>query len=156
MSIALMRARLAQQLEDISGVRRVYQDEPDIAPASADCPAFVLSMREPFCTAQSAVNSSIDYTWHFDVTFLYTAAGLGSVSETLPALEAYVKKFVDSMAANISGAGTWQDWNKDTATLDFTLGILTRQNASAETRYFGFTTTLDITEFVATTMSAGS
>lgn len=157
MSINAIRARLVTDLGAISGVTKVFHDEPNTQVSPADCPAFVLAFRDPACIAQSVTNSSIEYTWNFDLTFLYKPEGLGNVDENMSAVEDYIKLTIDKLAANITGGGTWRDWNKDTGTLTFNVGILSRPNAAGEqNRYFGFMCELDITESVDTTMSAGT
>lgn len=156
MSIDAIRARLVTDLGAITGVQKVFKDEPNVAPAQADCPCFVLSYRNPACVATSETNSSIEYTWQFDVMFLYKPEGLGNTDANMSALEDFIKLFVDKMSANITGGGTWRDWNKDTNTLAFRAGIIERANASANTRYYGWQCDLDITESVATTFSAGT
>lgn len=155
MSISAVRARLQRQLEQVDGVMRVYTDEPNTAPAAADCPAFLLSFANPACDARSETNSSIEYTWHFDLKFLYKPVGLGNTDENMSALEDYIKLLVDNMAANITGAGTWQDWNKDTGSLNFAVGVLEITGTETPKAFWGFTCRLDITESVLTTMGAG-
>lgn len=156
MSIAAIRTRLEADLKTINSVVKVFKNEPNIAPANADCPCFVLSYRDPACFARSDTNSSIEYTWQFDVMFLYKPEGLGNLDENMSALETYIKLFVDKLSANVTGGGAWRDWNKDTGTLTFTTGILTREGASAPSRYYGWQCDLDITESVSTTFSAGA
>lgn len=157
MSINAIRARLVTDLGAITGVTKVFHDEPDIFPSPPDMPCFILSMRDPMVTATGDTNSSIAYTWHFDLTFIFKPAELGNVAENMSALEDFIKLTVDKMSANITGGGTWQNWNKDSDTLDFSGGILTRPNAPEnQGRVWGWTCALDITESVTTTMSAGT
>ena len=154
MSINAIRTKLVTELGEITGVTKVYHDEPDVAPATPDLPCFILAFRDPCCLARSETNGSIEYTWQFSATFLYKDAGLGKTEENLSGLEDFIKLFVDKMGENISGAGTWRDWNKDTGTLEFTAGIIEKPNAPESTRYWGWTCTLDITESVATTFTS--
>lgn len=157
MSIDAVRTRLVTDLGAISGVSKVFKEDPDIFPSPADMPCIILSMRDPMVTATGETNSSIEYTWHFDVTFLYKAEGLGNTAENLSGLEDFIKLFVDKMCANITGGGTWQNWNKDSNTMDISGGILNRPNAQEnQGRVWGWSCPLDITESVATTMSAGT
>jgi hypothetical protein len=157
MPISEIRTRLGNDLQAINGVVGVFYDEPDVFPAPADMPAFVLSMREPMLTAQAHNNTHVDYTWHFDLTLLYKPEGLGNPAENLSGLENLIKLTIDKLFANASGGDTWIALNKDDGTLEFSGGILTRGNApDATNRVWGFTCTLDITEFVETTFSAGS
>lgn len=155
MSISAIRTRLAAQLESINGVTRVFADEANVAPAAADCPTFLMSFAVPACEARSATNSSIEYVWHFELRFLYKPIGLGNPAENMSALEQYIKLLVDNLSANVTGAGTWQDWNKDTGNLEFTVGVLELAGTEANKAYWGFSCRLDITELVQTTMSAG-
>jgi len=156
MSIDAIRRRLVSDLEGVAGVARVYKDAPDIAPAGADCPAFLLNWREPACIARSATNSSVEYTWQFDIKFLYAPEGVGRVEDNLGALEDFVKLFVDQMYSNFGGGGTWTLLNKDDGTMQFEIGIVTYHSGAAEHRYWGYGVTLNITEYVTTTMSAGT
>lgn len=157
MSIEAIRTRLVSDLGTINGVATVYKDEPVIFPTSADMPAFILSMRDPMVTVQSRTNSSVEYMWHFDLVFLLKPEGLGTVDENMSALEDFIKLTIDTLYANFSGGNTWSVINKDTGTLDFSGGIITRANAPEGTaRVWGWTGILDVTEFVETTMSSGT
>lgn len=156
MSISAIRERLVSDLGAINGVVRVYTDEPPLAPGAADCPCFLLSFRTPACTARSDSNSSMEYTWQFGIMFLYKPEGLGKLDENMSALEGYIKKFVDALGGSITGGGTWRDWNKDIGSLVFSAGVLTREGASVNARYYGWQCDLDITESVATSFSAGT
>jgi len=157
MSIDAIRTRLVTDLGAITGVSKVYKDTPDLFPENADMPCFVLSMRDPMVTAQSMTNSSVDYTWAFDLTFMYKPEGLGNVAENLSALEDFIKLTVDKLFANFTGAGTWKMINKDTGGLQFSGGILTRPNApDNQGRVWGFTATLDVTEEISTVMATGT
>ena len=155
MSIDAIREKLVTTLGAISGVSKVYKDEPNVSASAPDLPAFVLSYAQPACDARSATNSSIEYTWHFNLRFLYKPEGLGNIDENMSAVEDYVKLFVDAMSANITGGGVWQDWNKDTGNLAFTVGLVETFAGEQSKFYWGYTVNLDITEIVMTTMSAG-
>ena len=155
MSIDAIRSELQTTLAGISGVSKCYKDEPNISPDNADLPAFVISYAQPACDARSATNSSIEYTWHFNIRFLYKPVGLGNIDANMSAVEDYVKLFVDAMSANITGGGVWQDWNKDTGNLAFTVGLVETFAGEQSKFYWGYTVNLDITEIVTTTMSAG-
>ena len=155
MSINAIRSELQTTLAAISGVSKCYADEPNLSPDAADLPAFVLSYATPACDARSDTNSSIEYVWHFNVKFLYKPMGLGNVDENMSAVEDFVKLFVDAMAGNIAGGGVWRDWNKDTGNLSFSIGLVETFAGESAKYYWGYTVTLDISEIVLTTMSAG-
>ena len=157
MSIATIRSQLSIILGGVQGVARVYADEPNMMASPPDLPCFIFSFREPALSAQSLTNSSVDYTWHFNLTFLYKPEGLGNPDENMSSLEAFIKLTIDKLFANFTGAGTWTQLNKDTGGLEFTAGLIVRVNAATEqNRYWGWTATLDISESVATTMGTGS
>ena len=153
-----IREKLAAVLLDLEGVRQVYANLPNEIPSNL--PAFVLEMRDPCLTTSSNVNSERLYAWHFDVTFLYTSEGQGTVDENLSGLEEFMTLFDDALCANImptDGAGgtVWDGWNKDDATLEFTAGILALPNAPENTRYWGWHVSLDVYKRKETAMAAG-
>ena len=157
MSINAIRARLVTDLGAITGITKVYHDIPNVAPAPPDLPCFVLDMRDPMVTTRSMTNSTVDYTWHFDLTLLFKPEGLGNPDENFSSLEDFIKLTIDKLYANFTGAGTWTLINKDTNTLEFTGGLMSITNApDGANRFWGFVGTLDITEEVTTTMSTGS
>lgn len=156
MSINSIRARLVTDLGAITGVTKVYHDVPNVFPAPADMPCFILDMRDPMVTTRSETNSSVDYTWHFGLTFVFKPEGLGNPDENFSSLEDFIKLTVDKLYANFTGGGTWARINKDDNTLTFSGGVLTLDNAPESTgRVWGFIGTLDVTEEVTTTMGTG-
>jgi hypothetical protein len=159
MAIATIRERLGTTLGAISGVRRVFPDIPDIAPAQPDMPCFILNMREPMVTVQARNNTHVDFTWHFDLTCLTKSEGLGNPAQNTAELESYIASTVAALFADYSGGGAWTMINKDAggAALDFTGGVLTLEGQLEGTaRAWGFSGVLDVTEFVAVTMSSGT
>lgn len=157
MSINAIRARLGTTLAAVTGISKVYTDIPNNAPAQPDMPCYILNMRDPMVTTQSRTNSSVDFTWHFDLTLLYKSEGLGNPDENMSGLEDFIKLTIDALYGDFTGAGAWDLLNKDTGTLQFGGGVLTLEGAAEGTnRAWGFSGTLDITEYVTVTMSAGT
>ena len=154
MAIENIRTRLTSDLTAITGIQRVFHDQPNVSPAAADCPCFVLGYAKPSVTANGDTNGMMEYTWHLSVKFLFKPLGQGNPDENLSGAEDYFKSFVDALAADITVGGTWRDWNKDTATLAANVGVL--QTEYSREWYWGWDVPLDINEQVATTFSAGS
>jgi hypothetical protein len=156
MSISLIRTRLASDLGAVAGIKRVYADVPNNTPEAPDMPCYILNMRDPMVTTRSRTNSTVDFTWHFDLTLLYKPEGLGNPDENMTGLENYIALTVDALYGSFSGGGTWDLINKDEGSLQFTGGVLTLEGQVEGARAWGFSGTLDVTEFVDVTMSSGT
>lgn len=163
MAIADIRTKLYSVLGAISGTTRVYKDVPNVMPAAADCPCFILAMRSPMLTIGGEVNSDRNDTWHFSIAYLYKPAGLGNPDENMPAIESAAILFDAAMCLNIMptdgvGGNIWDGWNKDESTLDFEGGIIEPLQATGgatDNRFWGWICPLDIYKHRTTAMSAG-
>ena len=114
-------------------------------------------MRDPRVTTTSRTSGSVDFTSHFDLTLLYKPEGLGNPDENMTSLENFIKLTIDALYGNFSGGGTWDVINKDTNTLEFSGGVLLLEGLlEGTTRAWGFSGTLDVTEFVLVTMNSGT
>lgn len=154
-TIAQARARLASDLSKIQGVKRVYDTLADQMPQSPDLPCFELETQQPFLTSRGGAVGMTERTLHLNLTFYYKTEGQGKPAENITAVEAYTEATIAQLYANFTGGDTYLI-NKDTGTLDFTGYLFGKENAPDQTRYWGFSATLELTLFVETTMSGGS
>lgn len=146
--------RLYDDFLAIEGIKRVFIDTPEVAPAQADLPCIVMAMRQPNVNANGEPGL-MEYAYHFDILLLHTGAGVGRLEEIDKAIRPYYQRLIEALAADTSGAGAWTDWNKDEGGSSMTGGVrnpITYNGAG----YLGIVWALDIYQRIETTMSAGA
>lgn len=140
MSLANVKANLATVCEGVTGVVRVYENPPDVAPTNADCPFILLDHADPFVTLTFDTIGHIYYTYHFRLTFGLQTVGTGAVETWNDDIEPYPARVAQALAANpnLSGAGMDLLRQADTPIRFGTFPIGATQN------YFGFLMDSDV------------
>lgn len=146
MSLANIKTELTENLSAISGVRRVFDDAPNVVPAEADCPCIVIDRAKPFLSVECETNGSIRYTWHFSIKFLYQVIGVGTAEQWSDDIEPYPALVLNAL---------WGDMTLESAAvmfndaMNFDVGIVEYRGGL----YFGFECNLDVVELVDTTFA---
>ncbi len=148
MSLDTIKTQLNTNFHAITGVVEAYEDQPNLNPAAADCPAVVWARRDPFLTWSSPFCGTIRYTWHFDVLFLYKPFALGTQAEIDAALEPFPARFVAKFVGALTLSGN----------TIASVGIANQVHVGVVPynagQYWGFTFEMDVSEDVNTTMAA--
>ncbi len=147
MSLALIKAALVTHAKAVSGITRVYDDEPSVAPTNADCPAAVILRQDPFLVVSTPVNDQVRYDWQFDIWFLYKPVGV----DTPDAWDAGLEPFPALLIAELMGHLTLDSNCTD---LDVEPHINVGLIQYGAGTYFGFHFNLVVHEDVTTTFAA--
>lgn len=143
MSLSLIKTNLQTDLAAITGVARAYADLPKDGPASADLPAFLMSRRDPFLTVELLTNSSLLYTWHFDLLFLYKGMGQDTPEAWDDGLEPFPARLLGALYGDLTLDGACMDVDVS----GFSFGVISYGTG----QYVGFQCQLDVKEEVTTT-----
>ncbi len=147
MSLALIKNALVTHEKAVTGIVRVYDDEPQVAPTNADCPAVVNARQTPFLSCSTPVNDQVRYDWHFDIWVLYKPVGV----DTVDAWDAGIEPLPALLMAELMGHLTLDNNCTDLdVEPDVDVGIITYGAGS----YFGFHFNLVVHEDVTTTFAA--
>ena len=140
-----VRGKLATNLAAITGINRVFQNVPEVAPLGADLPAVVVEVVTPtFLTADAETNGALRYIWHFKLTLLSEPVGTDNRDSAIVGMEGFPKAFLDVIFADQTlGAKA----NYVVQPLNFDGMVLT----FLSTDYYGFEMLVDIHQVIPTT-----
>lgn len=149
MSLTGIKDALNTQLSSVTGVVMAFRDTPGMvdsrAPENAECPAILaaLDSNNSYDTAPIA-NGLTQYVWHFNLTFFYAPANVGSSSERERGAEPFPTRIRAQLNAHntLSNACTSVKFGSSGK-----LGYFTY----AGMEYYGLQTKIDILEDVAET-----
>ncbi len=142
MSLSAIKEQLANELAGVPGVKTVYRNRPEVAPAAADCPAAILEGRVPFLTLSRPAVGVTRYMWHLKILFLYSPLGLDTESARDLGIEPFpllcANQLISAPTLNGSASGLVPDM------------ALHMGNVQYDTSpYLGFELNLDVYEDVA-------
>lgn len=136
MGLGDIKTGLVGILDDVSGVIRVYENPPDVAPTSADCPFILLDLVDPFITPNFDNIGHIYYTYHFKITFGLRPLGIGKIESWYDDIEPYPARVAQALAASPNVSATAMD----ITFLDVTFGSYALESS----QYFAFQMGLDV------------
>ncbi len=148
MSLANIKAQLVALEQTVTGVQRVFADEPDRAPIAADCPAVINAPSADGFPEISMISvATVRYDWHFDILFLLKPLGQGSPVEWDDAIEPYAARFIAKFLSALTLNGNCVDQRLRAA---FRVGA---QINYLDQPYYGFVLPWTVSEDVLTAVT---
>jgi hypothetical protein len=145
MTLSAIQEQLQTELAAVAGVKTVYRNRPDVAPAAADCPAILLDRRAPFLTLSRPAVGVVRYRWHFKIRFLHSPLGLDTELAREAAVESFPLLCVSQLFSSTTLAGKASGLAPD---MELKMGEI----SFGVCHYFGFDLDLDVYEDLSTTM----
>lgn len=147
MSLATIKDNLVTNLAAVTGITKVYDDTPSKPPERAECPAIIVSYREPSWNTEPLANSLTKYTWHFQIRLALYPVGVETQSRKEQDIEPFPARIRAKLNANnsLQGAATSVQFASSGK-----IGYFSFQGAA----FYGLTYDLDIFENVEETYAA--
>lgn len=143
MSLTAIKSRLALNLNNIQGVKRVFDDKPEVSPVGADMPCVIIGRQHPFLS----ITGDDLYIWRFELLFMFKTAGESTYEEWDSGIEPFFRRFRDALNADLN-------FGQLNTSFTFSNEVDVDFIPYKAGMYWGFRMQLDVSEFVSDTTYA--